>query len=180
MTDTISIQHANLLDSIVFVPPADRLKFLATMLVGAQSLTTMMTSGSPTTLTGEDAARSFPLTTTQARALKVKVDASTWALIKEAVSNVQDDVGRIDWTKAKDLTGSPTWAAFAKGRLGGLHRALRGIEGVADVNPKARLFWWDDDDDGIEDGQRDVADRTLCINEPALTALRSFIGISDT
>lgn len=178
MPDTIPISHANLLDSAAYVPLVDRTKFLATLLVGTQGLAAIMGEVTPPAAIDQDAPRSFPLTVSQARALKTKLDAATWAVIKEAVSNVENNVGRVDWMKVKELTGVADWTAFAKGRLGGLHRALRGIGGVTAVAPKATLFWWDNDDDWVEDDQGDYSEGTLRIDGPALTVLRSVIGVA--
>lgn len=105
--------------------------------------------------------------------MRSKIDDGTWALIKEAVSNAKDDVATVDWSDAKRITGVANWAQFAKGRLAGLHRSLRKLDGVPSG---AVLMWWDEDS-WTEDGKGDYSHGLLGIDGPAVRSLQVVCGI---
>jgi hypothetical protein len=178
--ETVAVPLRHLLAGASLVPEAQRTAFLATLLVGADALATLTKeSKAPPTPIGDDdddGPHSFPLNAQQARKLKEKLDPATWAVIRTAVGKVTGGVAMVDWGEVKSVTGVPNWTAFAKGRLGGLNRALRKIDAV----PSDAILLWYDDDDWVEDGQGDYSAGTLRIDGPAVHVLRLVMGIAST
>jgi hypothetical protein len=174
--ETLTIRRDRLLAASALVPADRRAVFWATLVVGPEgiALDASESPSSSTELVDDDAAgpTSFPLTTDQARELKQKVDEATWAVIKATVSNAKDDVGTIEWSEIKRLTGVSNWAQFAKGRMGGLHRSLRKIAGV----PKHAVLLWEGEG-WVEDGMGDYSTGTVGIDGPAIHTLRTVCGI---
>jgi hypothetical protein len=174
MTDHVLIPRTHLVSAFALIPAAIRQTVAAQILLGSEF--DFESHGSSSESDWNDAEpSSYPLTARQLRELKSKLDAKTFTVIRTVAEDVTDGVGRIAWSEVKRLTGVPNWTTFAKGRLGGLHRALRGVEGVTG---KAVLFWWNDDE-WEEDGQGDWETGFLYIDGPALQSLRSVIGTAD-
>ena len=176
--ETVAVPLAHLLGGALLVPAAHRSAFLATLLIGPEAFANLTTeaqaSSTPTGDDDDEKPFSFPLNAQQARKLKDKLDPATWNVIRAAVSNAVDGVATVDWSTVKGLTGVPNWTAFAKGRLGGLNRALRNIEGVSS---DAILLW--EDDGWVEDGRGDYSSGPLRIDGPVVRVLRSVMGIAD-
>jgi len=172
-SELVQIRRDYLLAGSALVPPHQRATFFALLLVGPDGLvpdvadtTALATNsdlGSP---------RSFPLNADQARELKNKIDPATWALIEAAVGNLKNGVATIEWSEAKRLTGATHWGPFAQGRMGGLHRSLRGLVGV----PKDAVLLWGGEG-WNPDGEGDYLSGTLAIDGPAVQTLRAVCGL---
>jgi len=173
MSDFIAISRAGLRAATAFVPVEQRGMF-------ALALLELGEAGDPleiTAATAEDLPndhQSFPLTTEQARQLIQKIEAKTKNMLKEIVINPIDGVGTITWQTIKEITGVEYWSQFAQGRLGGLHRALRGINKV----PGSILLW--EGEGWIPDGKGDFTAGTMCIDSAAVRALQVVFGLYAT
>ncbi len=167
----LTIRHDRLLAASALVPIDQRAIFFSTLLVGPNALAEFETKADDLT-DDTDSPISFALSVEQARELKGKVDRDTWAVVKAIVTEPQDDVGTIDWSEVKLLTGVTNWAQFAKGRMGGLHRSLHKIAGV----PKNAVLLWEGEG-WVEDGKGDYLSGTIGIDGPAVRTLRIVCGI---
>ena len=119
----------------------------------------------------DDAPLSFPLTLEQARQLIAKVDKLTAEVLKAAVADAKDDVGVVDWSTIKRITGVTNWSHFARGRLGGLNRSLASVTNVKG----SRLL--NEDAGWVEDGQGDYSAGTMSVDGPAVRALQVALGV---
>lgn len=172
--DLVSIPLAHIIESARFVPCAQRPAFFATLLIGAKGCAgvagILADTGNPGIEAGP---RSVSLTCVQVRKLKDRLDRATWDVIRAAVENLEDGVAVVDWQQVRKLTGATSWAAFAKGRLGGLNRALANIGGVP---PRPVLLWRRDDWVKGENGE--YLSGTLALDGSAVLAIRSVAGLA--
>lgn len=171
----LSIRRDRLLAGSALIPADQRAAFLAILFVGPDGLSPGAANDT-IALTIEDDSESptsFNLSIDQARELKSKIDEATWIVVKKIVANAKDDVGTIEWSEVKQLTGVTNWAQFAKGRMGGLHRSLRKVTGV----PKGAVLLWEGEG-WVEDGKGDYSAGTIGIDGPAVHTLRTVCGIS--
>lgn len=159
----LEIRHDYLLAASALVPTAQRNTFFAILLMGPVAINEEIR------VPEMDGATSFPLNDEQARELKEKIDQATWELIMAIANNAKDGVGVIDWSEVKRITGVTSWAQFAKGRMGGVHRSLRKMEGIPDG---AVLFW--EGDGWVEDGKGDYIAGTVGIDGPAIQSLQKL------
>ena len=168
----VSIRRDRLLAGSAFVPTEQRNAFFTTLFVGSDGVANI-----PNLEVEDDAdaPTSFPLRADQGRELRKKIDEATWEVVKTIVSNAKDDVGTIEWSEIKKLTGVANWAQFAKGRMGGLHRSLHKITGV----PKDAVLLWEGEG-WVEDGRGDYSTGTVGIDGPAVRTLRSVCGLSES
>jgi len=162
-SQVLEIRHDYLLAASSLVPAAQRNTFFAILLMGPEAIS------EESHVPGINDATSFPLNDEQARELKEKIDEATWELIIAIASNAKDGVGVIDWSEVKRITGVTSWAQFAKGRMGGVHRSLRKIAGVPDG---AVLFW--EGDGWVEDGKGDYIAGTVGIDGPAIQSFQKL------
>ena len=168
-SEPISVRRDHLLAASALVPEERRAAFFATILVGPEAVSQVSRPSDPS-----DDVSSFPLTLEQARELKAKLDDKTWAVIRSIAGNVADDVGTIDWSEVKRITGVGNWSAFAKGRMAGVHRSLRKLPGV----PTDAILLWEGEG-WVEDGKGDFSAGTIGIDGPAVRALRLACGLRD-
>ncbi len=177
LEDIVSIPRSHIMDATAFVPAAHRPAFLATLLVGSSGYAAAVGAPPESGDEDEDGPSSVILSAQQARKLKDKLDPATWDVIRTAVTNMSEDagavIGTVDWSKVKELTGVKSWTIFAKGRLSGLTRALRNIDGV----PKDAILIWEGEG-WVEDGHGDYSAGTLGIDGPVVHVLRSVMGIT--
>jgi hypothetical protein len=166
-----SVRRDRLLAASNMVSVEQRAVFFAMVFVGSDGLSDEVVIA-PSNGDDSDTPTSFPLNVEQARELKSKIDDTTWAVLKAAVSGAKDDVGTIEWSEIKRLTGVSNWAQFAKGRMGGLHRSLRKIAGV----PKNAVLLWEGEG-WVEDGKGDFSTGTVGIDGPAVHVLRAVCGL---
>jgi hypothetical protein len=171
-----SIRRDRLLAGSALVPADQRAAFFAILFVGSDGLSRDTADTTAHVIDDDsESPASFPLSIDQARDLKDKIDEATWAVVKVAVANAKDDVGMIEWSEVKRLTGVTNWNQFAKGRMGGLHRSLRKITGV----PKDAVLLWEGEG-WVEDGKGDYSTGTVGIDGPAVRTLRAMCGLHDS
>lgn len=169
----LSIRRDRLLAGSALIPADHRAAFFATLLVGVDGLSLAIPDAKiAPAIDDANSSTSFALSIDQARELKSKIDEATWAVIKAAVAHPTNDVGTVEWSEVKRLTGVTNWAQFAKGRMGGLHRSLRNIAGV----PKDAVLFWEGEG-WVEDGQGDFSTGIVGIDGPAIRTLRMVCGL---
>ena len=162
--ETHTIRHDRLIACSSFVPLDQRAAFFTMLFLGPEALPEEDVS----TPFDPEGPKSFPLTIEQAAKLKEKIDKDTWEVLVVTVTDPRDGVGTIDWVKVKEITGVTNWSQFARGRLGGLNRALQKIEGVP---RRVQLLW--EDEGWVEDGKGDFLSGTMVIDGPAVAAIRA-------
>lgn len=174
--EIFSIRRDRLIAGSALVPADQRAAFFAKLFVGFDGVSPEVAdTGIPSALSDDsEGPTSFPLSADQARELKNKIDEATWAVVEAVVINAKDDVGTLEWSEVKRLTGVTNWAQFAKGRMGGLHRSLRKIAGV----PKSAVLLWEGKG-WVEDGKGDYYTGTIGIDGPAVRTLRAVSGHRD-
>jgi hypothetical protein len=172
----ISVRRDRLLAGSALISAEQRATFFATLFVGLDGLSHAAADTNSAITFDDDLEKptSFALSIDQARELKSKIDEATWTVVKATVANSKDDVGTIEWSEVKRMTGVTNWPQFAKGRMGGLHRSLRKIGGV----PKDAVLFWEGEV-WVEDGQGDYSAGTIGIDGPAVRTLRTLCGLND-
>lgn len=157
----VSVSREALATAIKFVPAEDRGNFALTLLglseVEVEAL--------------EEFSRSYPLTPDEAQQLVSKVDEGTGDMLRFALQNVKDGVAVINWSDIKRITGVTTWAQFAKGRMGGLHRSLNKITGKTGAKLLIEEPGW------VEDDKGDYKSGTMSIDGPAVQALQLALNM---